>query len=50
MTDDEIIKELEGAIEFAQKTREYYLKKVAECDSLIAKNTRLIEVLKIEKK
>jgi hypothetical protein len=46
MKDEEIIKELEGAIEHAKKTRDYYQSKVAECDELIAMNTRLIEVLK----
>lgn len=46
MTDEEIIKELEGAIAFAKRSKETWLKKVAECDELIAKNTRLIEALR----
>ena len=45
MTDEEIIKELEGAIKFAKSSREQALNKVKEYDQLIAGNTRLIEVL-----
>lgn len=43
MTDEEIIEELEAGIKHATETREYHQKKVDECDSMIAMNTRLLQ-------
>ena len=46
MTDEEILEELEGALAFSKEQKEYHLKKIAFYDELIARDTRLIELIK----